>query len=109
MSTVAIEVVDLSPVVVAGIETAEGVVEASPPLEIPLVLDETEQYLVADFPPLGLYLSAQTRQELSVMIEEDLDLLWRNIACASDQVLAPDARAVKTWLRARFRGGRHAA
>ncbi len=79
------------------------------PFEPPLTLDETEQYLSAVFPPLGLALSARTRQELTVMIEEDLDALWRHIATASDAALAPDARAVRAWLNARFPGAAHAA
>jgi len=37
---------------------------------------------VAVFSPLALDLSARTRQELTTMIEEDLEALWRNIAPA---------------------------
>ncbi len=79
------------------------------PFEIPVSLDETEQYLVAVYPPLALDLSARTRQELTIMIEEDLEALWRNIVTADDACLAPDARTLKEWLLARFGGDAHAA
>lgn len=108
-SAVAFDLVDSSPVLVSDLHTDTKVLEAQTPFEIPLTLDETEQYLSAVFPPLGLELSARTRQELTVMIEEDLDALWRNIATASNAALAPAARAVQAWLKTRFPGAAHAA
>jgi hypothetical protein len=108
-SAVAFDLVDSSPVLVTEILTGAGPRTAGQPFEIPLMLDETEQYLVAVYPPLALDLSARTRQELTIMIEEDLEALWRNIVTADDACLAPDASTLKEWLLARFGGDAHAA
>ena len=94
----AFDLVDSSPVLVSEIPTEAGPIAARQPFAIPLILDETQQYLLAVFPPLALDLGARTRQELTLMIEEDLEALWRNIATANDDCLAPDARMVKHWL-----------
>lgn len=104
-SAIAFDLVDSSPVLVSEISTDQGMLEVQPPIEIPLTLDETEQYLSAIYPALGLDLSARARQELTAMIEEDLDALWRNIASADGALLAPDARAIKAWMLARLSGG----
>ncbi len=109
VSAVAFDIIDSAPVLVTEILTSTGPRLALQPFEIPVSLDETEQYLVAVYPPLALDLSARTRQELTIMIEEDLEALWRNIVTADDTCLAPDARTLKEWLLARFGGDAHAA
>ena len=100
---------DTSPVIIEGVESDDGYISARDQIEISVVLDEDQQYLAVSFPVLGMELSAKSRQELILMIDEDLEFLWRNIVSCADDLLAQDAMAVKQWMTQYFDRGSDAA
>jgi hypothetical protein len=105
----AFNILDLTSVVIDGFETKAGYIEAANAIEIPVTLDEDQQYIVVSFPELQMELAARNRDELITLIEEDIEALWRNIVCSDDESLAEDSMAVKKWMMEHFRGGKCAA
>lgn len=101
---IAFDVVDTTPVAIGSFPQADRTIKARQPLEILLVLDESEQHLEASFEPLNMELAARTRPEIRQMIHEDLDVLWRNIALADDGTLTAGAKRIKAWLLEHFEG-----
>ena len=106
---IAFDGVDMTPMAISSFAQADRTIKARQPFEIPLVLDESEQYLTAIFDPLNMVLTARTRSEIRQMIHEDLDVLWRNIALARDEALTTGAKRIKAWLLEHFEGGYDAA
>ena len=103
------ELVDTSPLVIQTIELPKGLLKANQSIAIPVTLDEAEQELEVIFAPLGMMLGAQRRDELEVMVREEIELLWRNIASAPDTELTSRAQGIKTWLRNHYTEEQHAA
>lgn len=106
---IAFDSVDVTPITITVVPLSEGQIKAVEPFDIGVSLDESQQYLTANFEPLGLDLSARTRHELRHMIMEDLDVLWRNIARADTDALTPSAQRLKAWLQAHFTEAKDAA
>jgi hypothetical protein len=95
-----IEPVDLSPIVVIGID--DPGVKWREPLELTPSLDEeSQQYLCVNDPSIGLDAFAQTRDLLFDEIREQLAMLWTEYACADDADLDDSALALKHELLAR--------
>jgi hypothetical protein len=109
LRAVGFNTLDLSPVTIKGFQTTSGYIEAVTPLNIPITLDEEQQFLVVSFPQMQMELAARTRDELIALIEEDMDAFWRNIICSTDELLAPDSLAIKQWMLTVFNGGNIAA
>lgn len=109
LRAVGFNTLDLSPVTIKGFQTTSGYIEAVTPLNIPITLDEEQQFLVVSFPQMQMELAARTRDELIALIEEDMDALWRNVICSTDELLAPDSLAIKQWMLTVFNRGNSAA
>lgn len=103
------DLVDASPIVIETIEWPTGQLKARQPIQIPVALDDTEQVLEVAFEPLGMDLGAQQREALEAMVQEDLEVLWRNLAQAPDSDLTRRARAIKAWLHEHLMEVPHAA
>lgn len=58
-------------------------------------LDESRQLLCLRDAELGIDVCAPTREELFEELCADVDVLWRNYACAPDEALDPVARQLK--------------
>jgi len=92
-----IEPIDLSPLVIADLETAAVALKV--PLELaPALDDESQQYLCVEDPLLGLNAFALNRDQLFEEIKEQLVMLWHEYACAADADLDDEARALKARL-----------
>jgi len=100
---------DIAPIKITNIQQKNNILTAVKTFQIPVQLDETQQYLIASLAPLALEQSARTRQELEEIVHEELDFLWRNIATAPDSTLSPGAKRIKVWLREHFNGDINAA
>lgn len=93
-----IEPVDLTPIIVPGIE-ALGL-ELMEPLELQPSLDtESQQFLVVSHSDIGLDVFAQTRDLLIDEIQEQMAMLWLEYACADSETLDVTAQALKNNLR----------
>ena len=96
-----IEPVDFSPLVVTELEKL--LVRMKTPLELVPVLDEeSQQYLCVSDSALGLDAFALTRDHLFDEVQEQLSMLWREYALAPDEELDDGARLLKARLHARM-------
>jgi hypothetical protein len=103
------DLVDTTPILIQSIDLPQGRLQAHQAIEIPVTLDETEQELEVLFEPLRMILGAQVRDELELMVREEIDLLWRNIASAPDADLTSRAKVIKYWLKQHWTEEQHAA
>jgi predicted ATPase len=93
--------VDGSPFVVTELEKLP--VRMTPPLELVPVLDEeSQQYLCVADSDLGLDAFALTRDHLFDDVQEQLCMLWREYALAPDEELDGAAIRLKARLHARM-------
>lgn len=94
---------DLDPFVVSSFRLGQRVLVLKPPLELNVYLDEEFQQLyVVEDPDVGLHAFAETRQELSREVEEQLGFLWRSFAQEQDARMSLDARQLAANLRRRI-------
>lgn len=103
------DLVDTAPILIQRIDLPQGRLNAHQAIEIPVTLDDTEQELEVIFEPLRMKLGAQVRDELELMVREEIDLLWRNIAAAPDADLTRGAQGIKHWLKQHWTQEQHAA
>lgn len=96
-----IEPVDFSPLVLTELEKLP--VRMKAPLELVPVLDEeSQQYLCVADRSLGLDAFALTREHLFDEVQEQLCMLWQEYGCATDEELDDEARLLKVQLHARM-------
>jgi len=92
-----VEPVDLSPIIITGLESPS--LSMRRPLELLPTLDEDgQQYLCVSDERIHLNVFAQTRDALFDEVKEQLAMLWREFAGADDDSLDVEARAVKLAL-----------
>ena len=60
--------------------------------------DETGSYLLARDERFGIYLAAETREELEIAVREEFKFLWRQYAMENDDALSDDAIYLKAEL-----------
>ncbi|MEI6415036.1 MAG: hypothetical protein WCP34_12360 [Pseudomonadota bacterium] len=107
MDVTRIEPIDLSPWVINELESMP--VRLKAPLElIPVLDEESQQYLCVEESSLGLSAFALNREQLFDEIQEQLAMLWKEYACAPDADLGDQARALKIRIRARMEEVCHA-
>jgi hypothetical protein len=93
---------DLSPLVFDTVRYSGLVLKAAHVLTLEPVLDETKQLLCIQQIDLGIDVYAPTRETLLVELNEQLAMLWREYAQASDDELDAPARQLKQAILARF-------
>jgi hypothetical protein len=97
MDVTRVEPLDLSPFHITGLERLP--VRMNEALELTPKLDEeSQQYLCIEDQSLGLNAFALNRAQLLDEIQQQLAMLWTEYACASDDALDDDARALKMRL-----------
>ncbi len=92
--------VDLSPFILSEFESGDRALRFRHPLEITPTLDDSQQVFCLEYEPLGIDMYASTREELEVLIYEELDVLWRNYAIEDPRHLSLDAQELQTELLA---------
>jgi hypothetical protein len=91
--------VDLSPLVMMTFEYATYRLRFRQPFELIPTLDETQQLMCLVDAALGIDVFASTREELVTLLQEELDVLWRNYAREDDDnALTPGAQRLKAAL-----------
>lgn len=100
-----IEPVDFSPMVVTELE-ALPVRMKTPLVLVPVLDEESQQYLCVADSDLGLDAFALTRDHLFDEVQEQLCMLWREYALASDEELDDAARLLKARLHTRMEESR---
>lgn len=83
---------------------AEGMLRIDPPLELALGFDDANRYVTATEESLRIDLAATAREELLELLNEEIDVQWRNYANVPDTELTPKARERKRALRKRLVG-----
>jgi hypothetical protein len=68
------------------------------PIEISPTLDDSQQVFCLEHEPLGIDIYASTREELDMLLWEEIDVLWRNYAVEDSDRLTPDAQELKQYL-----------
>ncbi|MFZ4703567.1 MAG: hypothetical protein ACOYMG_26290 [Candidatus Methylumidiphilus sp.] len=97
MDVTRVEPLDLSPIHITELDRLP--VRMNEALELTPVLDEeSQQYLCVEDQSLGLNAFALNRAQLLDEIQQQLAMLWTEYACASDDALDDDARALKRRL-----------
>ncbi len=97
MDVTRVEPLDLSPLHITELDRLP--VRMNEALELTPVLDEeSQQYLCVEDQSLGLNAFALNRAQLLDEIQQQLAMLWTEYACASDDALDDDARALKRRL-----------
>ena len=100
---------DLSALVLDNVKYGECIVNISPALSLEPTLDESKQLLCIEQVELGINVYASTREALLAELNEQLVMLWKEYAQASDDVLDTPARQLKKALLSRFKEAAHAA
>jgi len=100
---------DLSTLVLDTVRHSGLTLKAVPALSFEPTLDESKQLLCIEHGELGIDVYAPTRETLLAELHEQLAMLWREYAQASDDELDAPARLLKQALRARFTEAAHAA
>lgn len=102
----AIDPVELAPIVLSVIEFDDFMLVAEPPLAIEVRLDdlddEEQRSLALDIVELGIFVSGSTREDLIDELHEHLEVAWAEYAEAEDSELSQDARDIKRALFSRF-------
>ncbi|MEP7219562.1 MAG: hypothetical protein ABI876_11635 [Bacteroidota bacterium] len=101
--------VDLAPATMVRVELEHSSLLIDPQLTIAIQLDESSQFFTAVDEDLGIDATAETREELLEIIEQDIDVQWRAYANAQDNELTRKALARKNALRDRITEVPHAA
>jgi len=78
-------------------------------LEIPPTLDESQQVFCLEYSELGIDIYASAREELDLLLWEEIDVLWRNYALEDSRNLTQDAQELKMNLLAKIEEIDHAA
>jgi len=92
-----VEPVDLSPIIIAGLESPA--LSMKRPLELlPALDEESQQYLCVSDAAIHLDVFAQTRDALFDEVKEQLAMLWWEYAGTDDDSLDDEARRVKRAL-----------
>jgi hypothetical protein len=65
------------------------------PVELIPSLDDSRQVLYLECERLGIDVHASTREELDLLLWEEIDVLWRNYALEDARNLTPDAQQLK--------------
>lgn len=78
---------------------------ASRSMAILVAFDHETRLFLYQNPLLGVDVFSESYGHIRSAILEELDVLWRNYACASDDELAPDAIALKASLNSYFKVG----
>jgi len=71
--------------------------------------DETDTVYIATIPALGISVFAEKREGLREALDDEIALLWKRYAAASDEKLTRASQALKQRMLDAFRGGVHAA
>mgnify|MGYP000441473925 CR=1 FL=1 len=71
-------------------------------MTLEIKIEQTKQLLYVTHPELGIDVFATTLESLLVELQEQLVMLWREYALASDEELDEPARQLKQALLARF-------
>lgn len=97
----AIGPLDLSPWELSEIESEGTRLRLKKPIRLtPRIDEDNPRFLIVEEPDLGIDVFAGTVNELLDEVSSDLVILWRQIAQAPDEVLAPKALRLKKHLRA---------
>lgn len=88
-------------IIIETIESDGKMLEAVYPICVDI--SREDGMLVAKFDQLGLDAYAETKEELSREVHEQLGVLWQAYALESDEKLTLGARKLKTGLLAKFR------
>ncbi len=101
MGKTANEAVNLSPMAFEHIDYNGRVLVLDPPLTITPFLEEDFYVLTED--SLGLYVFAQTREQLAAEVAEQLVFSWDTYALEDPERLTASARQLRDALRRRAR------
>lgn len=101
--------VDLAPFELSVIPLETGSLRAVTSFKVNVELDDSSQSFTAADPEVGIDARADSREELLLFVEEQIDMLWQTYAKADDAELTPNALKRKRALLERFQENRHAA
>lgn len=104
-----IEPVDLAPIIIDGFQVDGLTVRSRPPIELAVTFDSELRLLTAIEPELGIDASGERRDDLDACVRDELVVLWKHYAQATEDALAPDALALKNRLLARWKAEGNAA
>ena len=89
---------DLSPIVLFEVDADMTVLRFRAPRTITVSLSADGKFFCASDEELGIDAFARSRTELVREIHSQLNLVWREYAKASDDILSPEARSLKIRL-----------
>ena len=94
--------IDTSPYSIDRLDVDGKQLLTNKPISIEPIFDDGDQIFLVSLPELGIETFAETRAELEGVIEDELRMIWREYAEASDDTLADDALKLKRQLLATF-------